>query len=57
MFSGRLYYFYFNQDGTDVFNMVPCYRKADGEIGMYDLVSKTFFTNAGTGTFTKGAEV
>lgn len=57
VFSGRLYYFYFNQDGTVVFNMVPCYRKSDGGIGMYDLVSKTFLTNAGTGTFTKGADV
>ena len=30
---------------------VPCYRKSDNEIGMYDLVSNTFFTNAGTGKF------
>lgn len=43
--------------GEDVFNPVPCYRKADGVIGMYDIVSKTFFTNAGTGSFTKGADV
>jgi len=57
VFSGRLYYFYFNQNGTAVFDMVPCYRKSDEEIGMYDLVSKTFFTNAGTGTFTKGGNV
>lgn len=57
VFSGRLYYFYFNQDGTDVFNMVPCYRKSDGEVGMYDLASGTFFTNAGSGAFTKGGNV
>lgn len=37
--------------------LVPCYRKSDGEIGMYDTVSKTFYTNAGTGTFLKGADV
>lgn len=43
--------------GEDAFNPVPCYRKADGVIGMYDIVSKTFFTNAGNGTFTKGADV
>lgn len=36
---------------------IPCYRKSDGEIGMYDTVSKTFFTNSGTGTFLKGADV
>jgi len=56
-FSGRLYYFYYRQDDVDVFDMIPCYRVSDGEIGMYDLVSNTFFTNAGTGTFTKGADV
>jgi hypothetical protein len=56
-FSGRLYYFYFRQDNVEVFDMIPCYRKSDGEIGMYDIVSNTFFTNAGTGTFTKGGNV
>ena len=30
---------------------------SDSVIGMYDLVSKTFLTNAGTGTFTKGNNV
>lgn len=43
--------------GKDVFNPVPCYRKSDGVIGMYDTVSKTFYTNEGTGAFTKGADV
>ena len=37
--------------------LIPCYRKSDGEIGMYDTVSRTFYTNAGTGSFTKGADV
>lgn len=36
---------------TLVRDFVPCYRKSDGEAGMYDLVTKTFFTNAGTGEF------
>lgn len=43
--------------GKDVFDPIPCYRKADGVIGMYDLVSGTFYTNEGTGSFTKGADV
>lgn len=42
---------------TTTLDLVPCYRKSDGEIGMFDIVSKTFLTNAGTGTFTKGADV
>lgn len=36
---------------------IPCYRKSDSKPGMYDLVSGTFFTNAGTGEFTVGADV
>ena len=43
--------------GEDVFNPVPCYRRSDGVIGMYDTVSKNFFTNQGTGSFTKGENV
>lgn len=30
---------------------IPCCRDADGEIGLFDAVSGTFFQNAGTGSF------
>lgn len=30
---------------------IPCRRNADGEIGLFDAVSGTFFQNAGTGSF------
>ena len=40
-----------------VANFIPCYRKSDNEIGMYDTVSKQFYTNSGTGTFLKGNDV
>lgn len=53
----RIKQFRITESGTVVIDLVPCYRKADGEIGMYDLVSKAFLTNAGTGNFTKGADV
>ena len=36
---------------------IPCYRKSDSVVGMYDLVNGVFYTNAGTGTFLKGADV
>lgn len=36
---------------------IPCYRKSDGEIGLYETFTGQFLTNAGTGTFTKGADV
>lgn len=34
-----------------VSRLVPCMRRADGVLGMYDLVARRFLTNAGTGTF------
>ena len=38
---------------TLVRDYVPCYRKSDNVIGLYDLVNNVFYTNAWTGTFTK----
>lgn len=54
---GRIYYARLYQQGNLLYDFVPCYRKVDGVIGMYDLVNKVFKTNAGSGTFTKGADV
>ena len=42
---------YNNQNGTLYANLLPCVRKADSKPGMYDTISKTFYTNAGTGEF------
>ena len=54
----RVYYFkYYDKDNTLICDLIPCYRKSDGVIGMYDVVRKIFLTNAGTGSFTKGADV
>ena len=36
---------------------IPCYRKSDNVIGMYDLVNDTFYTNKGTGVFLKGQDI
>ena len=38
-------------------NLVPCYRKSDNVIGLYDTINDKFYTNQGTGTFGKGADV
>ena len=39
-------------EGTTIHrDFIPCIRKSDSKPGMYDTVSKTFFTNAGTGEF------
>lgn len=54
----RITYFkYWDKDDNLLRDMVPCYRRSDNVIGMFDKVSTTFFTNAGTGTFTKGNNV
>lgn len=53
----RLYYFKAYKAGLLAADYVPCYRKADNVIGMYDMVSETFKTNSGSGTFTKGGNV
>lgn len=44
-------------NGVLVRNFVPCYRKSDNVIGLYDIVGNNFYTNAGTGSFTKGGDV
>lgn len=55
---------------TNLFNLIPCYIKAGktftdnkgntcpaGTPGMYDIVNNIFYTNDGTGTFSKGADI
>lgn len=45
--SGRIYGCKIYNNGTLIKNLVPCFRKSDDEIGMYDLVSSAFLTNSG----------
>lgn len=53
----RLGYLQFYDEDTLMIDLIPCYRKADNVIGMYDLVNDKFYTNEGTGTFLKGKDV
>lgn len=53
----KLYYFKIYERDIIVRDLIPAKRDSDGEIGMYDLVSQTFFTNQGTGEFVAGAEI
>lgn len=53
----RMYYCKLYKQGELAADLVPCYRKADGVIGMYDLVQEAFRTNKGSGTFIKGGNV
>lgn len=53
----RMYYFKIYNNGTLVRDLVPCYRIADNEVGMYDVVNGVFYINKGEGTFAKGSNV
>lgn len=55
--SVKLYRLKIYDNGVLLRNFIPCYRKSDTEIGLYDTVTKTFYTNLDTGTLTKGANV
>ena len=55
--QAKWYFCSLAEDNVLICNLLPCYRKSDNEIGMYDAVSKTFFTNSGTGVFLKGNDV
>lgn len=49
---------YYDKTNTLICELVPCYRKADGKVGLYDRVRNIFLTNAnGTYDFDKGADV
>ena len=44
-------------DNTLAMELVPCYRKLDGVVGMYDIVNDQFYVNSGTGYFLRGNAV
>ncbi len=50
----KLYKFKIYNSNVLVRDYIPCYRKLDGEIGLYDLVNNIFYTNQGTGSFLHG---
>lgn len=53
----KLKYCRLYENGAIVHEYIPAKRKSDNVLGVYDVVSNTFITNAGTGTFIAGAEV
>lgn len=50
----RLYSCIIKEGTSIVKQLIPCYNIMTEEIGLYDLISKNFYTNAGTGKFIKG---
>lgn len=57
MCIGTLYSAKVYDDGALVRDFVPCKRDSDNSAGLYDLVGKSFYGNAGTGSFTAGPVV
>ena len=51
LFDGKIFGWKYWENGELIQHFIPCYRKSDGEVGMYDLVSEMFFANRGTGEF------
>lgn len=49
--SGNLYKLTIKENGVIVRDFIPCYRKSDSKPGLYDIVNKQFYTNAGGGEF------
>ena len=52
-FIGKIWKLQAVQNNVLVRDLIPC-KNSSNVVGMYDTVSNTFFTNAGTGTFTAG---
>lgn len=55
--AAKLYWCTIKESWTLQRNFVPCYRKSDSVIWMYDLINNTFYTNEWTGTFAKWWDV
>lgn len=56
--KGNIYSVKFWSDSnTLIRELYPCYRLSDSVAGMYDKANDVFYTNAGSGTFTVGADV
>ena len=54
-FNGKIYYHEFLENGTSIQKMIPC-KDSNNNIGMYDIVTNTFFANQGTNPFISGGD-
>lgn len=52
--TGKLYYFKWYEDNKIVLDLIPCMRKIDKKVGLYDKINNNFIDNSGTGTFNYG---
>lgn len=52
--KAKIYRLKISQDTEIIADVYPAKRDSDGVVGMYDIISNTFFTNSGTGSFIAG---
>jgi hypothetical protein len=43
--NGRLYYLVIEENGTEIMHLLPCRRKSDSVVGLYDIVGNKFLTS------------
>ena len=55
--NGRIYNFSIIRNHETIYDLIPCYRKSDSVIGMFDIINNEFYENAGNGTFYKGNDI
>lgn len=56
-YKGRIYFLEVYDNNLLVCSFVPCYRKQDGKVGLYDTVRNAFYYSPNSSNFTKGANV
>lgn len=54
---GKIYFFDVYETGVLTMRLIPVRRISDSVLGLYDVVTDTLLTNAGTGSFIAGANV
>lgn len=54
--KAKYYDFSLTSGGTTVMHLIPARRNNDNVLGMYDIVTGTLFTNAGSGAFVTGPD-
>lgn len=54
LWTGRIYRAQISEGNEIIADLIPAMRNSDSKIGMYDTVTRQFFTNVGTGEFIAG---
>ena len=46
-----------SSDGTELYNLIPCYRTSDGKAGLYNLTNNEFLGSSGNAPLILGPEI